>query len=108
MHRQNRDAQALAEDQWSIQLTHAVLVILSADCRHRYRERQDKISGAFQNSEFIEGPTQSIQEPAQADEEGIRRELKAGRRPKMQLPAIGARPFLILHKMTETDATILQ
>ena len=61
-----------------------MLLLLDADYLNLYRERKAKVYGSSPDSQSIDRLTTLIEGPAEAAEEEIWAELKAGRRSKVQ------------------------
>jgi hypothetical protein len=65
------------------ELTHAVLLLLDADYLGLYLQRKAQFYCSSPDSRLIDSLTSLIEGPAEAAEEEIWRELKAGRESKM-------------------------
>jgi hypothetical protein len=64
------------------ELTHAVLLLLDADYLGLYQERKARVYSSSQDGQLIDSLSSLIEGPAEAAEEEIWAELKAGRRSK--------------------------
>jgi hypothetical protein len=67
------------------ELTHAVLLLMNADYLALYRERKAQVNTVNQDGRALEGLTSLIEKPAEAAEEEVWRELKAGQKSRRMI-----------------------